>query len=253
MERTRIGLAVLTETSTVRCGLSPREVVLLTAVERALANLGAEVKLGRERENLVRLRSGARPVVLRFEEDRVLPSTGELVIDVEAQGLENLLHELVHVLQSECLDDDHGFVYGRIPLDLAVPVDRATLWEELSCCVISCAYVSAPRPDETSAQMYARVDGWFREQVEIQPVFYGCEDDPARFWALVQTCVDAHRDEATMMLARGYRRLQRCLLGQGAAELAVPPVHWTLEQMLHRMADMASGGDVESEWDERKR
>lgn len=92
---------------------------------------------------------------------------------VESQGLGNLMHEFVHALRAGRLDDDHGIDYGQMPFRLDRAEHQKLLWDELSACVISCAYL-------VDADL-AHVDAWFAEQIETQPVFYGYENDPERF------------------------------------------------------------------------
>lgn len=209
------------------------ETELLTHLIAAWRRFGASVRVGGG-ENLVRLRPGASPRVLTVVGDQVLPPVcDDPVLEVEAEGLPNLVHEWIHLLQSACLDDDHGFVYGRIPLDLDRPADRAVMWDELSCCVISCAYASWTRRGETAADMHARVEAWFREQIAIQPLFYGWEADPDGFLAHVRERFRAHRDEADAIVARGYRRCRATLIALGVPHrVARPPVAWTLERLL---------------------
>ena len=116
--------------------------------------MGAVVRVSPELENLVR-------------------STPKGFI-VESQGLPNLIHELVHALEAGYLADDHDFPYREIPLNPRNVGHRRLLWDELACCLLSCAFTP----------QHERVD-WFLEQLEIQPVFYGMEDNPADFVRLV--------------------------------------------------------------------
>ncbi len=146
---------------------------------------------------------------------------------VQAQGLPNLLHELVHAVQAGRLDDDHGIDYGAIPFDLGTIPGRAVLWDELSCCVISCAYLwgqgRAARRHESESSIAAEVDDWFVEQVEIQPVFYGLEDDPPAFHARVAGLLSEHPAEADTVLSRAYASTERALVDAGGSTpLSVP-------------------------------
>jgi hypothetical protein len=195
---------------------------LLRAAARALTRRGATVVIDAAGDNLVRRQDGDAGVV------------------VCAQGLPNLLHELVHVVLAGVLDDDHGIDYGAIPFDLATREGRQVLWEELSCCVLSCAYVARRQPGETAAAAEARVDAWFREQVDIQPVFYGMEDDPAAFWVRVDRCRRAYAPEVDATLGRAYRDVKEALREGGAAgDLAVPPEVLSLETLWSRTAGAA--------------
>ena len=128
---------------------------LLVLAARVLEDMGGEVVLHTRDDNLVRSRRDGDP--------------GSAPFIVEAAGLPNLLHELVHVLQFGRLADDHGLDYGQIPLDLGDPAHRRHLWEELACCLVSCAYL------EPAAEA-----AWFAEQVGIQGVFYS--RPTARSW-----------------------------------------------------------------------
>ncbi|MCA9706271.1 MAG: hypothetical protein KDK70_10520 [Myxococcales bacterium] len=123
---------------------------------------------------------------------------------VAAQGLPNLLHELVHAVQAGRLDDDHGIDYGAIPFDLDTFAGRAVLWDELSCCVISCAYLwahgRAARAGAAMPRVQAEVEAWFHEQVEIQPVFYGMEHDPPGFVHRVAELLRRHAAEVAAVL-----------------------------------------------------
>jgi hypothetical protein len=127
--------------------------------------MGGLVRLGEDCENLCRR--------ARAEERASAPGI-EWVI--EAQGLPNLVHELVHALFHGQLADDHGFDYGQIPLDLARADHRRLVWEELACCVLSVCMCAAFEPDpEAFAQ------AWFTEQFEIQGIFHGLEHDLEQF------------------------------------------------------------------------
>lgn len=136
---------------------------------------------------------------------------------VEVCGLPNLLHEFVHVALAGLLADDHGIDYQAIPYDLATTAGRAVLWDELAACVVSCAYLrGGSRVDD-----WARIDGWFDEQLGIQPVFYGMDDGPDRFWATLPRLVEQHAQECDAMIACAYDRVAG-LLAWGAAHPSVP-------------------------------
>ncbi len=155
----------------------------------AFEDLGAEVRVGADCDNLVR--------------------RTESGFEVQSQGLPNLIHELVHATVQGGLDDDHGFPYGEIPLDMRRADHRAQLHEELCCCVLSCAFVDAEQRD-----------AWFSEQVEILPVFYGLEDNPDAFAALVESTLLAHPGEAGEMRARARAALD-ARLEAGARRLGL--------------------------------
>lgn len=135
---------------------------------------------------------------------------------IEAQGLPNLVHELVHAIFLGRLDDDHGFDYGMIPLDLGRAEHRRVLWEELACCVISAAYTE--RFEGPGFRL-----AWFVEQFEIQGVFHGLEGDLPGFRARVDRAIARPdwRAELEDVLRFGVRETRDRLLGVGAsAELA---------------------------------
>lgn len=132
---------------------------LARGISVLVESMGGRVRIDPNGENLCRQ---ARPDEL-----------GAIHV-IEAQGLPNLVHELVHALFWGRLADDHGFDYGLIPLDLADPHQRRHLWEELACCVVSAAYAERYQPAGFRL-------AWFREQFEIQGVFHGLEGDLAGF------------------------------------------------------------------------
>jgi hypothetical protein len=148
---------------------------------------------------------------------------------VRAEGLPNLLHELAHAVQAGRLGDDYGIDYTAIPFDLDSAAGRAILWDELACCVTSCAYLRAhgraARSGAPAAVVLAEVDAWFREQVEIQPVFYGMEHDPPGFVARVSALLHSRGAEAHAVLDRAYAALERALAAVGA-EPAVAMAAW---------------------------
>jgi hypothetical protein len=171
---------------------------LLHAAGQVLINMGAEVIIHSLDDNLVRSRRPGDP--------------GDAPFIVAAAGLPNLLHELVHVLQAGRLADDHGLDYGQIPYDLGRAEHRRILWDELACCVISCAYLEAEKEAD-----------WFAEQVGIQGVFYGYDDDPAAFLAAVDRTVGEHGAEFEAVLRDAYAAVEGALLAAGSAEALARP------------------------------
>jgi len=171
---------------------------LLHAAGRALTTMGAEVIIHTLDDNLVRSRQPGDP--------------GEAPFIVAAAGLPNLLHELVHVLQAGRLADDHGLDYGQIPYDLERAEHRRILWDELSCCVISCAYLEV---EQEAA--------WFAEQVGIQGVFYGHDDDPEAFLAAVDRAVGGHGAEFSAVLRDAYAAIEAVLRVAGSAPALARP------------------------------
>lgn len=179
--------------------------------------MGARVEIASDAENSVR---------------RIPKGPDGAVAVVCAQGLPNLLHELAHAVQTCVVDDDWGIDYGAIPFDLATVAGRRVLWEELACCVTSCAFLHAPVAGESPVQVRARVVDWFREQVDIQPVFYGMEADPPAFWANVESLAVRHRGEMEAVLNGAYEAIGRALAEAGAAApLCAPPCRLTLFEL----------------------
>ena len=190
---------------------------LLHALGAALEALGAEVVVEQGGENLVRRVGGKRVFVLPPASRHLGPPCAE----IRVEGLANLLHEASHVVLRGCLDDDHGIDYGEIPFDPRSPRGRAVLFEELACCVLSCSFVAA-----------AVRDAWFLEQVEIQPVFYGMEDDVPGFWRVVADAYAAHRDEADAIVDAAFDRLACLLRWSGAPATLCAPARLSLPDML---------------------
>lgn len=171
---------------------------LLRHAARVLEDMGAEVVIHTQDDNLVRSRRAGDP--------------GEAAFIVEAAGLPNLLHELVHVLLVDRLADDHGLDYGQIPYDLEIAAQRRILWDELSCCTVSCAYLE----QGTEA-------AWFAEQVGIQGIFYGHDDDPEGFLRRVDRTIAAHGHELGEVLAGAYRAVEARLRAVGAPPALARP------------------------------
>ena len=134
---------------------------------------------------------------------------GGLVVEVESTA--NLVHEIAHALVAERLDDDHGFQYGTLPLDLAGPTGRSALFDELAACVLSCAFSSRP------------ADAWFREQFEIQPVFYGAEA-PGDLSRAVCAVLDAYGAEARAFVQGVFERFDAALRAVRAAPWICRPI-----------------------------
>lgn len=182
---------------------------LLAALARALARHGGAVVVRAGAGNLVRPRTA---------HDAGADEGVRWLVEVE--GLPNLLHEFVHFVFKPTLLEDHGFDYALIPFDTARPEQRAWLWEELACCVVSCAYV-ADRP--------ALVAPWFAEQVGIQHHFYGFTE-PAAFFDHVDALVGQHRAELAAALDLAYARTAAELAGAGHAP-AGPPRRLGFEEL----------------------
>lgn len=154
-----------------------------------------QVWLDPEGENFIRAQSPS-------------PAQGKTRADwqVCVQGWPNLVHELAHVLQSGKLDEDSGFEYQLVPLDLSQARGRGYLWDELGACALSCAWSAGYRSEDW-------VQDWFCEQVEILPVFFGDEAQPQRFLEKVDRCMREHAEELAFCQARLWamaRQLDCC-------------------------------------------
>jgi hypothetical protein len=144
---------------------------------------------------------------------RSLPADGvPLPFVIEVEGLPNLLHEFVHFVLRPPLAVDHSFDYSRIPFDTSEPEPRRWLWEELACCVVSCAYLAA-RPE--------RVEPWFAEQLGIQHHFYGYPG-PAEFLPHVEALAAAHAEELEAVVDEAYAAAAAHLAAADAADPGPP-------------------------------
>src|SRR5437868_12048439 len=83
---------------------------LVRWIADAIEKMGGVSLIGEHHENLCRRAN-----------DQEIRQYGGLKWVVEAQGLPNLIHEFVHACFLGRLDDDHGFDYGEIPLDVERP------------------------------------------------------------------------------------------------------------------------------------
>ncbi|MEM9459426.1 MAG: hypothetical protein AAGF11_34930 [Myxococcota bacterium] len=216
------------------------------AAARVLARMGAQVEIAQDGENLVRKLDPADwcdPAQNRADRPQA---------QVVAQGLPNLLHELVHAVQAGCLDDDWGIDYGAIPFDLNTAAGRAMLWEELACCTISCAYLwahgHAARAGAPEPVVRAEIGAWFDEQVGILPVFFGMEDAPAGFVGRVGGLLQTRADEATEVLARAYAATERALGDAGAsATWGAAPRRPSMSTLWRDLRPSGSGGSLSME------
>jgi hypothetical protein len=217
---------------------------LLEVVASALEHWGARVLVAVDADNLIRRLPGpGLATSTPAEISGGLPDPdarkGTAVAEVSVQGLPNLLHELVHVVLADRLDDDHGIDYHAIPFDLREASGRRVLFEELACCVASCAYLSRPLHRvggrETELETARRVDAWFAEQIEIQPIFYGMEDDLAGFLDRVEAVAKRHRDELDDVMGLAYARCEAALAEVGAAPREARPARVLgLHELLRR-------------------
>lgn len=138
---------------------------------------------------------------------------GQRAWQVEAEGLPNLLHEYLHMVQAGGPAEDHGIDYRLIPFDTAVSSTRLLLWQEFACCVVSCAYL-ADRP--------SAVQPWFDEQQGILHHFYGfAAADP--FFDHVDQLLARFPAELATVLASSYER--------AGADLGPPPARLDFEPL----------------------
>lgn len=175
-----------------------------------IAQMGGATLLGHEQGNLCRRASTAE----------ALESPRAAWI-IEAQGLPNLIHEVVHALFLGHLADDHGFDYGAIPLDIERPEHRLLMWEELACCGLS---TSICAPLEADPHRFSQE--WFAEQFEIQGVFHGLEHDLPGFCARIdaQLSMPDRVNELRATVERGHRRLCACVRQVGGPPLPTADV-----------------------------
>ncbi len=176
------------------------ESTLLAWCTRAFALRGAEVIVRDGDANWIRQR--------RAEEGGGF--------EVLVAGVPNLMHEFAHAAQRGELADDHGFDYNLIPLRLERAEERRYLWEELASTVLSCAYLSEGGP---------ALDAWFAEQIEIQGVFYGVDDDLDALRALLDQALRIYPQEAEEALERAYGACYRWLREAGAPRRVAEATH----------------------------
>lgn len=185
----------------------PLDDPFFAAVVRVFERAQGRVVIGDAAGNLVRLALPSDATTFRFV--------------VEAQGLPNLLHEMLHFVQHGRLDVDHGIDYSRIPFDTDHAGDRRLLWEELACCALSCAYLDVPAAERRA---------WFEEQIGILHHFFGL-DSTLTLRARIAALLVAHPGEWTRTLARAAALAESHLRDAGAAERARPLHDATLEDL----------------------
>lgn len=152
-------------------------------------------------------------------------------VHIQVEGLPNLLHEVGHLVLAGVLDDDHGIDYQAIPFDLGCAGGRAVLFEELACCTLSCGYARPLR----DARAWAWADAWFAEQVEIQPVFYGFEDAPGRFWSVVKEVYVANAGACEAAVDAAFERTEALLRWADApVGVAAPAERLSFRTLLRR-------------------
>jgi len=212
---------------------------LFDAVVGVLREMGGSVHLDPHGENLVRRRRATE--------------VGECPFVVEVQGWPNLMHEFVHILALGYLEEDSGFNYGWIPLDVTQTLHRKCLWEELSCCVISCNYMSFFPTEQSKAPFDCRdsmtmakvlqqtqtVIRWFSEQIEILPVFYGLEANPAEFVTLIENCTRTHGRELNEIYDRLQHRVYESIAATGLST-----------DLLQSLSSFANYYSFESLWEQ---
>lgn len=188
---------------------------LLPWLAKAFEMAGADVWIHGQDENLIRERQKGEPGQRRFV--------------VEVKGFANLLHEFVHFVQVGYLADDHGIDYQQIPFDLRSPAGRNVMWQELTCCVISCAYLGGNQK---------QIEAWFAEQVGIQDVFYGFADQLNAFISQLREIVDLYACELESTLETAYAQTSQYLLQAGTpSSLVDPPKKLTFKKLWARYLD----------------
>ncbi len=156
------------------------------------------------------------------EADRVASADGLRWV-VESEGLPNLVHELGHAVSHGGLADDHGIDYQSIPFDLRSDLGVTTWLEELACCCASCDYLELWLAHErSSSERDAQALAWFAEQVEIQPVFYGFEDDRFGFVSAVDALLRREHVRAAQVLAQMHGAIREWLAVPGQRFVAQP-------------------------------
>lgn len=185
---------------------SPDNDPFLTAVVRVFERARGHVLIHDDAGNLVRRATPADATPHPFI--------------IEAQGLPNLLHEMLHFVQHGALDVDHGIDYARIPFDTDHAGDRRLLWEELACCALSCAYLDAPAAERRA---------WFEEQIGILHHFFGL-DSTETLRARIAALLAAHPGEWPRILARAAALAEAHLLDAGAEERARPLHDATIDE-----------------------
>lgn len=171
---------------------------LILWISAVFAAMGGEVVITSGEDNLIRARQAGDP--------------GTRAWVIVASGLPNLLHELVHAVQVGFLADDHGLDYGQIPYDLARAGHRRILWDELAACTLSCAWGEA-----------ADEEAWFAEQIGIQGVFYGYEEDEPGFHAAIDRVIVEFDHEMNEVHSAAYAEVERRLGAVGAPSTLARP------------------------------
>ncbi len=179
------------------------------AIERATA---AAIRWLEANEATVRFFAAADNCVRRREADEA----GTRAFVIEVQGVQNLFHELAHVVLLGRVAKDHATEYSRIPFRLDDDRGRTLLHEELACCLASCAWHPGPR---------AAAVAWLDEQVGIQPCFFGMEGDLGRFLAACERALAADRERFVATCQRALDGVREALIAGGMAETEARPPH----------------------------
>ena len=183
-----------------RSALGPQEAVFrfIEHVSAVFDEFGVRVELGPDRENLLRRLDGG---------DLSEREQGYTHV-VESQWLPNLLHELVHLLLHGSAADDHGFEYVEIPLDPSDARHCQWMWDEIAACALS---TQMSVNVSTDPERFA--PAWFAEQIEIQGVFWGLEDDLGGFLRLLSAQIGDPRQNQDLKatLERAWSLVQSAL------------------------------------------
>ena len=188
-------------------GRSAPNTLAHAAAVAALVERGGEVRVFADADNCVRPRAAGEAVA-----DGGDAAAVPFVIEVE--GTPNLFHELAHVVLLGRLAKDHATDYAKIPIDLASDDGRRLLFEELACCIASCAWHPGTR---------AEVDGWLDEQVDIQPCFFRRDGDLRQFLHDADAAIRQHPAQLVAICDRVLESLRIALLAGTVSPCTAAP------------------------------
>lgn len=188
-------------------GCSAPHAVAHAAAVVALAQRGGEVRVFADADNCVRPRAAGEAVAGGG-------NAAALPFVIEVQGSPNLFHELAHVVLLGRLAKDHATDYTKIPFDVMSEQGRRLLFEELACCLASCAWHPGT-PNE--------VEAWFDEQVDIQPCFFRRDGDLRQFLRDADTSIQQHQAQLTAICGRTLEELRRALRDGNCPHRTEPP------------------------------
>ena len=168
---------------------------LTAACRRVLAAQGARVLISATAGNEMETAPAGEP--------------GERSFLCAVEGLPNLLHEVLHVVQIGAVLRDHGTDPASLPFDLHSADGRRLWFQELACCTLSAAWFPGSR---------AAAREWFLEQVGIQHHFFG-QETPAQFLAEAATVNDRFAVERKAVERAADNAFRTALRRVGATSL----------------------------------